>query len=359
MNRSRSKSLNGLIYEKVSSGIEILDRIWGGFYKGRGYLVIGPQGSGKTILGVQFLLAGLKQGERCVFITGRRIEDLILQLESFGFEVKKYIDTDQLRFLKYPTPLFSDKVAVAVNGVVSYLESEEIQRLVLDTVMPLIITDLKEFRNLIEDMLYRLEGLGVSTLMTIREPANREASKVINLLEELTTGVIQFTETPTGRRISFIAKWGYPPPVFSYNYKIVPSQGIVIGNEREEEVPLARRDKKRFKLLPFNNFLSLIVKQIGVPEKPQFSIVGLKFPSMSQRVIEAVELLLSEPNPATIYENSVLILLCGIRKKEAEVFSKELSARIKSILPLQDFETAVVTFPQDGEDLDELLSKIT
>ena len=59
--------------ERVSSGIEGLDPlIGGGFIKGRSYLISGEPGTGKTLFSLQYILNGIKKGEkRCrIHITG-------------------------------------------------------------------------------------------------------------------------------------------------------------------------------------------------------------------------------------------------------------------------------------------------
>jgi circadian clock protein KaiC len=54
----------------ASTGIVGLDRILGGgLPKNRLYLVEGDPGSGKTTLGLQFLLEGTARGERVLFVT--------------------------------------------------------------------------------------------------------------------------------------------------------------------------------------------------------------------------------------------------------------------------------------------------
>ena len=55
---------------RVSTGVEGLDDILGGgFSQGHLYLLEGGTGTGKTTIGLQFLLEGARQGERGLYIT--------------------------------------------------------------------------------------------------------------------------------------------------------------------------------------------------------------------------------------------------------------------------------------------------
>lgn len=88
---------------RVASGVAGLDEVLcGGLIKGRAYLVRGGPGTGKTILGMHFLAAGAKQGERCLFITlGEPAEQLRQNGAALG------LDLDGVRFLDLsPTPEF-------------------------------------------------------------------------------------------------------------------------------------------------------------------------------------------------------------------------------------------------------------
>ena len=55
---------------RISTGNSGLDSILrGGLPPNRLYLLEGAPGSGKTTFALQFLLEGIRQGERCLYIT--------------------------------------------------------------------------------------------------------------------------------------------------------------------------------------------------------------------------------------------------------------------------------------------------
>src|SRR3954466_3709485 len=84
-----------------SSGIEGLDLVLqGGLIPARTYLVEGTPGAGKTTLAMQFLLEGLRRGEKCVYVT---LSESKSELEASalshgwkldGIEIREYIISD-------------------------------------------------------------------------------------------------------------------------------------------------------------------------------------------------------------------------------------------------------------------------
>src|SRR5690606_39817111 len=64
----------------VSTGIKGLDHILGGgFTPNRLYLLEGEPGSGKTTMGLQFLLAGVQAGETVLYVTLSETRDELLE----------------------------------------------------------------------------------------------------------------------------------------------------------------------------------------------------------------------------------------------------------------------------------------
>lgn len=85
--------------EKVPTGISGLDEVLaGGLPRGRPTLVAGGAGSGKTMLGMEFIVRGITEfGEPGVFMTfEERAEDLKANFASMGFDLQRLIDEKKL-----------------------------------------------------------------------------------------------------------------------------------------------------------------------------------------------------------------------------------------------------------------------
>ncbi len=74
---------------RVPTGIPGLDRmLGGGLVQGRPYLVTGGTGSGKTLLGLQFLLEGLRRGEEVLLVAVDEPPNEIMEnVRAFGWDL--------------------------------------------------------------------------------------------------------------------------------------------------------------------------------------------------------------------------------------------------------------------------------
>lgn len=84
--------------ERVSTGITELDaKLSGGYPKGKGLLVTGVSGVGKTIFGLHLLHRSCADGMGCVLIaTEETPEDILGQAEMLGLDLARYYDSGQL-----------------------------------------------------------------------------------------------------------------------------------------------------------------------------------------------------------------------------------------------------------------------
>jgi circadian clock protein KaiC len=87
--------------KRVGTGIEGLDALLqGGYPKGSVTLVAGTPGTGKTIVCFQYINIGVKNKEKCLFLTSdERIDNLVNQAKKFGFDFGGAVKNGQLKFL--------------------------------------------------------------------------------------------------------------------------------------------------------------------------------------------------------------------------------------------------------------------
>lgn len=134
--------------ERVSTGIDALDSLLeGGFPKGRSILITGEPGTGKTIFALQFLHAGIKEGEKAVFVTADENPlDVIEQAASLGWDFEPYMQNHQLAILSAgnlccasPGAEFSMNLPKAVGDLAEFVKQFGAQRLALDPASPFIL----------------------------------------------------------------------------------------------------------------------------------------------------------------------------------------------------------------------------
>src|SRR3984957_13294792 len=80
---------SGEIKHRSQTGVPGLDEILhGGLISHRLYLIDGNPGSGKTTLSLQYLLQGIKDGEKCLYITlSETKEELLAGAASHGWSL--------------------------------------------------------------------------------------------------------------------------------------------------------------------------------------------------------------------------------------------------------------------------------
>ena len=130
---SESKDMLGKI-ERAKTGINGLDiLISGGIPKGTVTLVSGPPGSGKTILCCQFLYQGIKDGDRCLFLTiDKKVEGLLTQTSQLGLNFQPAIDEGQIKFL-----YLNINKKLVYETMANEILSGDYDRVVLDSITPL------------------------------------------------------------------------------------------------------------------------------------------------------------------------------------------------------------------------------
>jgi circadian clock protein KaiC len=133
--------------EVISTGIAGLDDIMsGGFTRRRLFLVEGVPGSGKTTLAMQFLLAGVSQGEPVLYVTlSETAEELKASAASHGWSLdgielrelaptEAALDPDEQSTMFHPSEV---ELAATIKRVLADVERVRPTRLVFDSLSEL------------------------------------------------------------------------------------------------------------------------------------------------------------------------------------------------------------------------------
>ena len=86
--------------ERAPTGIRGLDDfLGGGLPRGTWTLIYGENGTGKTVIAMQFIWCGLCQGEACLYeLTDQPVENLRAYSRSFSWDLTPFEKSRQLRF---------------------------------------------------------------------------------------------------------------------------------------------------------------------------------------------------------------------------------------------------------------------
>src|SRR5258706_14413210 len=87
--------------KRIPTGIVELDAlIEGGLKEGKSYLVVGEPGTGKSVLSLQFLVRGLMDKEKCLYVAiDERPADVIGHAASLGSDLAAFIEAKEVLIL--------------------------------------------------------------------------------------------------------------------------------------------------------------------------------------------------------------------------------------------------------------------
>src|SRR6266568_3884173 len=152
---------------RISTGVPGLDQIMhGGLPKGGSTLVLGPSGCGKTAMGLGFVVEGLEEGERCLYVTFQENHNqLRRKAANFGWDLSPYLASGKLRIYVAEGALDLDVMASFVRDV---LAENPPHRMVIDSLAEMVVTarEFDRFPAYARSLLGLLQAAGVSVLAT-------------------------------------------------------------------------------------------------------------------------------------------------------------------------------------------------
>jgi len=238
-----------MLYSRVSSGLDFLDAATGGIYSKRSYLLHGPSQSGRTTAVLQFLLAGIENGENGILISSDRIENVILKAETIGLPLESHLIANRLVLMEYPKEILSGRfhygtIVQLLGEFEQYIQHYNCARLAFDTLLPLL-TMAREphLVNYIYSLMNSLEALGVTVLVSTGEPNSPTAQRITQLIEDASVGSFALSRVDTRQgmqRFFSINKLvdKFTPPM-TFRIKLEYGGGLLQDIQSDDTVQIA------------------------------------------------------------------------------------------------------------------------
>ena len=223
---------------RIKTGIIGFDTIVGGGYRPNTVnVIVGASGTGKTIFSLQFLLKGIEQGEKGIYVSfDMDAKSIMVLAESLGWEeLVKAMENETLLV----TRSHADSISYLNEDVIGYIESNSDgnARIVIDSFTPLISSLDFSVRKDINWFFDQLRASGTS-IVTVEEPFTSTLSRPdVALPIFLSDSAVYMKNIGYGEtfsrtiqvikhRASWHAEGVYP-------YRILPGLGIVVESDIE------------------------------------------------------------------------------------------------------------------------------
>jgi len=178
---------------RLSTGVNDLDDMMHGGIPEQSFIVVnGGAGVGKTIMGLQFIFAGLKQGEHCIIVLfEEKQEQLVHEAGRMGWNLEDFITNGQLQIIySNPNTILPDEHNLIIK---SYVEEMNAKRLFYDGVYNLesALPDALDLKNHVRLLIDFLKGRGVTIMLTNEVPELFTPEKMPELgISSLADGII-------------------------------------------------------------------------------------------------------------------------------------------------------------------------
>ncbi len=115
----------------IKTRVPGLDKILrGGVRENASILIKGAPGSGKTVLALNFIVEGAKNGEKGLFITTEELDDVRMYAKSLGMNLEKYEKEKKIFLVKQTISL---KKLVSIALPLELIEKNKIKRVAIDS----------------------------------------------------------------------------------------------------------------------------------------------------------------------------------------------------------------------------------
>ena len=224
--------------KRIPTGVPELDAlIEGGLRQGKSYLVIGEPGTGKSVLSLQYLVRGLMDKEKGLYVAiDEKPADVIEQAASLGWDLAPFIESKEFLILD-ASAYFVARAGDTARGVDvqrvatdlnTYIARMGAARVVIDPVGPLLGTHNSDQAR---QLIYALQANTNTTHLLTTYSSDKQLRGVE---EYLVAGTMVLSMEPVNgrfvRRLTIEKMRGTALEPAQYPFSIVADRGIVFSS---------------------------------------------------------------------------------------------------------------------------------
>ncbi len=225
----------------VLTGIDGLDEMLGrGIPAGHILTVMGSFGTGKTTFALQFLMQGLINGEKGIFISlEEEVDSVVANAASFGWDLKRYLKEKKLHIVKLEPADAKTTVTRIKSELPEFVKRTGASRVAVDSIslLNMLFEDDKERRERLFSLCKQLKSTGATCVFTAEVKDDNPRSSRDGLVEYVSDGVIglRFNERDNGDvqlviQVIKMRRLKHPRSVKPYS---ITDQGLEVHGDME------------------------------------------------------------------------------------------------------------------------------
>lgn len=224
----------------VPSGISLIDKAWGGLYRGGTYLLVGAHKSGRTTLAIEFVKECVEQKEICLYFTIRRPKDLMMHAASLNFDLQDYVMQNSVIVVRVDSAISLDEkrssdeiLSDYIRDIVGIVEQYQPSKIIFDELTPFLnFKNIELLEKAFSETIEAVEDFGITTIFILGDPITASAKKVVDVLASHSTGIFYLQRKEYGEEklpaglMSITPVIGHTEGKFKAGYTIVPHKGF-------------------------------------------------------------------------------------------------------------------------------------
>jgi KaiC domain protein len=225
----------------VLTGVDGLDELLGGGVP-RGHIitVMGSFGTGKTTFALQFLVQGLVNREKGIFISLEEdVESIVAGAASFGWDLRPHLKDKSLHIVKLEPADAKTTVSRIKSELPEFIRKSGAIRVAVDSIslLNMMFPDEAERRARLFGLCQQLRSTGATCLFTAEVKDDNPRSSRDGLVEYVSDGVIglRFNERENGEvqlvlQVIKMRRLRHPRSVKPYS---ITEEGLVVHGDME------------------------------------------------------------------------------------------------------------------------------